>query len=154
MLGLLIFSVTAPRLTAPKLQEQQHQATQLLCSVRTVEPEIPTTTLADFFLGAPNPRRTAPIVEIRPAVFGTDPRNGATTAPRDATIDINFTEPVTVDAGWYDITCVSSGNHNDATVRSFFGGDTYTITPNVEFHRRRAVHRHHLQRCGSRCGHG
>ncbi len=89
--------------------------------------------LNDFAVGAPNPRRTAPIVELRPAVFGTDPRNSATTAPRDATIDINFTEPVTVDAGWYDITCVSSGNHNSATVRSFFGGDTYTITPNVNF---------------------
>ena len=88
---------------------------------------------ADFVTGAPAPRRTAPIVELRPAVFGTDPRNGATTAPRDATIDINFTEPVTVDAGWYDITCLSSGNHNSATVRSFFGGDTYTITPNLNF---------------------
>ncbi len=83
--------------------------------------------------GAPNPRRTAPIVEIGPSVFGTDPRNGSTSAPRDATIDINFTEPVTVDPGWYDITCVSTGNHNSATVRSFFGGDTHTITPNVNF---------------------
>ncbi len=63
---------------------------------------------SDFVTGAPNPRRTAPIVEIGPAVFATDPRNGATTAPRDATIVINFTEPVTVDVGWYDITCVSS----------------------------------------------
>ncbi|HKR58654.1 MAG TPA: DNA/RNA non-specific endonuclease, partial [Pyrinomonadaceae bacterium] len=88
---------------------------------------------ADFSAAAPNPRRTAPIVELRPAVFGTDPRNGATAAPRDATIDINFTEPVTVDADWYDITCVSSANHNSATVRSFFGGDLHTITPNVNF---------------------
>ena len=87
----------------------------------------------DFFAGAPNPRRTAPIVELRPAVFSTDPRNGATTAPRDATIDINFTEPVTVDDDWYDITCTTTGNHNDATVRSFFGDDTYTITPNLNF---------------------
>ncbi|MCA1602908.1 MAG: lamin tail domain-containing protein [Acidobacteria bacterium] len=54
---------------------------------------------ADFFVGAPNPRQTAPIVEIGPSVFGTDPRNNATTAPRDATISINFTEPVTVDSG-------------------------------------------------------
>lgn len=89
--------------------------------------------LADFFTGTPTPRRTAPIVEIGPSVFGTDPRNGATTAPRDATISINFTEPVTVDSGWYDITCVTTGNHNSATVRSFFGGDTHTITPNVNF---------------------
>ncbi|MFZ0062880.1 MAG: DNA/RNA non-specific endonuclease [Pyrinomonadaceae bacterium] len=88
---------------------------------------------ADFVTGAPNPRRTAPIVEIGPAVFGTDPRNNATSAPRDATISINFTEPVTVDNGWFNIQCVTTGNHNSATVRSFFGGDTHTITPNVNF---------------------
>ncbi|HYJ87102.1 MAG TPA: DNA/RNA non-specific endonuclease, partial [Pyrinomonadaceae bacterium] len=88
--------------------------------------------LNDFETGAPNPRRTAPIVEIGPSVFSTDPRNNATTAPRDATIVIDFTEPVTVDAGWYDINC-ASGNHNSATVRSFFGGETHTITPNVNF---------------------
>lgn len=89
---------------------------------------------ADFVTGTPpNPRRTADIVEIGPSVFGTDPRNNASSAPRDATIAINFTEPVTVDSGWYDITCVSTGNHNSATVRSFFGNDTYTITPNVNF---------------------
>jgi DNA/RNA endonuclease G (NUC1) len=89
---------------------------------------------ADFIVGAPTPGRSpqAPIVEIGPAVFATDPRNGATSAPRDATIAISFTEPVTVDNGWYDITC-PSGNHNSATVRSFFGGDTVTITPNVNF---------------------
>ncbi|MEK6281204.1 MAG: DNA/RNA non-specific endonuclease [Acidobacteriota bacterium] len=88
---------------------------------------------ADFVTGIPAPRKTAPTVEIGPFVFATDPRNGATTAPRDATITISFTEPVTVDDGWYDITCVTSGNHNSATVRSFFGGDTHTITPNVNF---------------------
>ncbi len=38
-----------------------------------------------------------------------------------------------MDEGWYDITCASTGNHNSATVRSFFGGDTHTITPNVNF---------------------
>ena len=88
---------------------------------------------ADFVTGAPNPRRTAPIVEIGPAVFATDPRNGATSAPRDATIVISFTEPVIVDDGWYDINCLTTGSHNSATVRSFFGGDTHTITPNVNF---------------------
>ncbi len=88
---------------------------------------------ADFVTGAPAPRRTAPIVEIGPSVFATDPRNGATSAPRDATIVISFTEPVDVDPGWYTINCVTTLNHDDATVRSFFGDDTYTITPNVNF---------------------
>jgi endonuclease G len=89
--------------------------------------------LADFVTGAPSPRRTAPIVEIGPAVFATDPRGGANSAPRDDTITINFTEPVTVDSAWYDINCASTGNHNSATVRSFFGGDAFTITPNANF---------------------
>ena len=90
---------------------------------------------ADFIIAAPTPGRSpqAPIVEIGPAVFATDPRNNATSAPRDATIVISFTEPVTVDSGWYDINCVSTGNHNSATVRSFFGSDTWTITPNINF---------------------
>jgi endonuclease G len=89
--------------------------------------------LADFVAGAPNPRRTAPIVEIGPSVFATDPRNNATSAPRDASMTINFTEAVTVDSGWFDITCVTTGSHNSATVRSFFGGETHVITPNVNF---------------------
>ena len=86
---------------------------------------------ADFVAGAPNPRRTAVISEIGPSVVTTDPVTGASFAPRDASIGVTFTEPVEVSAGWYDITCVSTGSHNDATVA--MNVNTYVITPNVNF---------------------
>lgn len=87
---------------------------------------------ADFITGAPNPRRTAPIVEIGPSVFGTDPRNNASSAPRDASITVTFTEPVdVVEGAWFDITCVNTGQHNDATFSG--GGKSHVITPNVNF---------------------
>ncbi len=44
----------------------------------------------DFVTGTPNPRRTAPIVEIGPSVLATDPFNDNTTAPRDSSLTINF----------------------------------------------------------------
>jgi DNA/RNA endonuclease G (NUC1) len=85
----------------------------------------------DFQTGAPQPRRTAPIVELGPFVFSTDPRSGSTTAPRDASITINFTEPVQVTGQWFDIQCATTGAHNSATISG--GPKTYTITPNVSF---------------------
>ncbi len=88
---------------------------------------------ADFVIGAPNPRRTAPVVELGPAVASTEPTAGGTNAPKDASMTINFTEPVDVEGAWYDITCVNSGQHNDATVASAFGSKTYVITPNANF---------------------
>src|SRR4029434_11019412 len=50
----------------------------------------------DFVTGSPKPRRTAPIIELGPAVFTTDPPSNATNTPRDATIEVIFTEPVDV----------------------------------------------------------
>jgi endonuclease G len=86
---------------------------------------------ADFAAATPNPRRTAPIVEIGPAVFGTDPRNNGINAARDSSITVNFTEPVDVVGAWYNINCATTGLHNDATVAG--GGKVYVITPNVNF---------------------
>lgn len=86
---------------------------------------------ADFVTGAPNPRRTTPIVEIGPYVLSTDPRNNATTAPRDANITVNFTETVDVSGAWFNIACVSTGLHNDATVAG--AGKSWIIIPNVNF---------------------
>jgi DNA/RNA endonuclease G (NUC1) len=86
---------------------------------------------SDFAAGAPNPRRTAPIVELGPAVFSTDPRNNGFNAPRDANITVNFTEPVDVVGSWFNINCATTGLHNDAT---FAGANkTYLIVPNVNF---------------------
>ncbi len=81
----------------------------------------------------PLPRRTEPIVELGPFVFNTDPGKNGQDAPRDATIDVTFTEAVTVDPAWFNITCASSGQHNSATFASNFGGQDQFITPNDNF---------------------
>ncbi len=88
---------------------------------------------SDFVTGAPNPRITTPIQEIGPFVVTVDPASGATTAPKDASITIDFSEAVDVIGSWYDITCTSSGTHTDATYASTDGGATHVITPNVNF---------------------
>lgn len=87
----------------------------------------------DFVTATPNPRRTAPIVELGPNVLNTDPRSNGTAAPRDATILVTFTEPVDVDFGWYTLTCATSGPHYSATVAVGFGGADHYITPNDNF---------------------
>jgi DNA/RNA endonuclease G (NUC1)/fibronectin type 3 domain-containing protein len=86
----------------------------------------------DFITATPNPRRTTPIQEFGPAIVNTDPANNASSAPRDASMIVTFTELVDVDPGWFNINCSSSGVHNDAT---FVEGapDTWVITPNVNF---------------------
>jgi DNA/RNA endonuclease G (NUC1) len=88
---------------------------------------------ADFVTGMPEPRQTAPITEIGPAIFNTDPGFGAGTAPRDASITLNFTEPVDVDGAWYEIACAATGSHDDATTAVASGGKIHVITPNTNF---------------------
>jgi DNA/RNA endonuclease G (NUC1) len=87
----------------------------------------------DFLTGAPNPRRTAPIVELGPWVAGTDPGTDDTTIPYDASVTVNFSEPVNVDAGWYNIMCATTGAHTDATEAHTTDLKTYAITPNASF---------------------
>ena len=87
----------------------------------------------DFQTGAPNPRRTAPIVELGPWVADTDPISDGFNVPHDATVTVDFSEPVDVDGAWFDITCTSSGSHNSATVASYNGAKGYHITPNSNF---------------------
>jgi DNA/RNA endonuclease G (NUC1) len=86
----------------------------------------------DFITGTPNPRRTAGISEVGPAIVNTDPGTNGTNAPRDSSITVNFTEDVFVDPGWYDINCAVTGNHDDATVAPG-APDSFVITPNVNF---------------------
>ena len=70
-------------------------------------------------------------MEIGPAVFRGDPRRNGINAPRDASITLNFTEPVNVVGSFFNINCAVTGLHNDATVA---GADkVYVITPNVNF---------------------
>jgi endonuclease G, mitochondrial len=88
---------------------------------------------ADFTAGAPNPFRTTPPQEFGPWVSSTDPRLDGTGAPHDSSITVDFSEPVDVDSNWYDITCVSSGAHNSATVAHTFDFKEHVITPNTNF---------------------
>jgi DNA/RNA endonuclease G (NUC1) len=88
---------------------------------------------ADFQTGAPNPRRTAPIVELGPWVAGTEPITDGFNAPYDSTVTVDFSEPVDVVGNWFDITCSSSGQHNGATVVSYNSSKGFHITPNTGF---------------------
>jgi len=87
----------------------------------------------DFQTGLPNPRRTAPIVELGPWVTVTDPIENGLDAPYDATISVEFSEPVDVAGSWFDITCASTGQHNSATVAAYNGSQGFHITPNTGF---------------------
>ena len=87
----------------------------------------------DFQTGAPNPRRTAPIVELGPWVANTEPISDGFNAPYDATITVDFSEPVDVVGSWFDINCTNSGSHNSATVASYNSAKGYHITPNTGF---------------------
>ena len=86
---------------------------------------------SDFLTGPPAPRRTETIVELGPLVLSTDPRTNAINAPRDATLQVNFTESVEATGAWFDITCATTGGHNSATVSG--GGMSFFITPNDNF---------------------
>ncbi len=86
---------------------------------------------ADFAVANPLPRRTAPIVELGPNVVGSDPANNATSAPRDATIQVTFTELVDVVDPWFNISCITSGLHTSATQAG--SGQSRYLTPNDNF---------------------
>ena len=68
-----------------------------------------------------------------PTVTATDPASDGLNVPYDATISVDFSEPVNVDAGWFNITCANSGQHNSATVASYNSSQGFHITPNTSF---------------------
>src|SRR6185503_16779727 len=87
----------------------------------------------DFALGAPNPRRTARIVDSPPSVSSTDTDSdpfAGTPAPRDGSVAVFFSEPVEVTGAWYDVTCANTGFHT-AVVSA--GPRNFVITPDFEF---------------------
>ena len=87
----------------------------------------------DFAAGTPNPRRTAPIItiEVGPTVTGTDPGANGTQVPHDPTFEIDFSEAVTVDPGWFTLSCGTSGAHANAT--EAINGKNRFVTPNDPF---------------------
>jgi predicted extracellular nuclease len=65
-----------------------------------------------------------------PSVASTNPANGATEVAANADITVNFSEPVAVAAGWYSISCASSGAH---TATQSGGPQSYTLNPDSDF---------------------
>jgi endonuclease G len=82
---------------------------------------------ADFITGAPVPQRTAPIVEIGPFVFRTDPFANNPETPRDPTIAVTFTEAVDVGDNWILVSCAVSG---PKTYTRSGGGTIHDVTIN------------------------
>ena len=107
---------------------------------------------SDFATAAPAPRRTAPIVEIGPLVLGTEPRTNGSNAPRDATIQVTFTEPVDVAGAWFDITCAVERTAQQRDVRRRRPGPLHHAERQLRG--RRAVHGHPLQGPGDGSGSG
>jgi predicted extracellular nuclease len=68
--------------------------------------------------------------DAAPAVASTNPANGATEVAASTNITINFSEPVAAAAGWYTISCASSGAH---TATQSGGPQSYTLNPDADF---------------------
>lgn len=86
----------------------------------------------DFSRVTPStPRGTGELVELPPVIGSFEP--GATNAPRDASITLNFSEPVDVVSGWFSITCNTTGTHSDVKVATAFDARAWIITPNQTF---------------------
>ncbi|MEO8673526.1 MAG: endonuclease [Tahibacter sp.] len=69
-------------------------------------------------------------VDNPPAVQTTSPANNATNVGLAANFTITFSEPVTLDAGWYGLSCATSGVHTAVQGGS---GASFTLNPDVDF---------------------
>ncbi len=63
-----------------------------------------------------------------PSVLETNPADGATNVPINATIAITFSEPVTVTTNWFTLACTSSGSLTGTTAPASPSA-TYVVTP-------------------------
>jgi uncharacterized protein len=89
----------------------------------------------DFQTGAPNPRNRLSALHFctgdnPPTITAITPVAGASSVPVDSNVTVTFSEPVDAAAGWFLITCLTSGAHQ-ATVTG--GPTTFTIDPNANF---------------------
>ena len=76
-----------------------------------------------------SPCRTL-VIDAAPSVSSTTPADGDTGVQTNSDVSITFNEAVTAAAGWYDITCGSSGNH---TAVQSGGPTTFTLNPIADF---------------------
>ena len=96
------------------------------------------TSYADFVwmpaydesFGQCNPDQTFPGMDQPPTITGNSPADGATGVATNASLQIQFSEPVTVANGWLEIACDASGIHG----YSVSGGPTdFSIDPDQDF---------------------
>jgi DNA/RNA endonuclease G (NUC1) len=94
----------------------------------------------DFSVAAPpTPRGSGDPVELPPLITTFEPgtlnlsNNPPGYAAYDASVTVNFSEPVDVADGWYSINCTTTGAHAEADVVSAFSGRSWVVTPKVAF---------------------
>jgi predicted extracellular nuclease len=68
--------------------------------------------------------------DTAPTVSSTNPANGAGEVAENTNVTINFSEPVAAAAGWYTISCSTSGAH---TATQSGGPQSYTLDPDADF---------------------
>ncbi len=76
---------------------------------------------------------TAALTDVAPSVVFNSPANGATNVAWDATVTVGFSEPVTLAAGWYTISCAVSGIHAAAQSIGGPAPNVYNLDPTVDF---------------------
>jgi len=68
--------------------------------------------------------------DVPPTVLSTAPATGALNYPRGANLQVTFSEPVALDAGWFTIACNASGTHS----ATFTGtAAIYSVNPDADF---------------------
>ncbi|MEO8803662.1 MAG: endonuclease [Rudaea sp.] len=68
--------------------------------------------------------------DVPPTVASTAPAASATGFPDGANLQVTFSEPVTLDNGWFTLVCDNSGSHTAVLGGS---GDSYSLNPDVDF---------------------
>jgi uncharacterized repeat protein (TIGR01451 family) len=81
----------------------------------------------DEFSVTPNAAATPP------SVSSTTPTNSAVGVAVNADVTVNFDQQVNVAAGWYTITCGTSGSHTGTVTPSSGPASSYTIDPSSDF---------------------
>jgi beta-lactam-binding protein with PASTA domain len=85
----------------------------------------PTATLAPTASPPPPP----PPPDASPSIINHTPEADATEVPIDSEITITFSEPVTLSAGWFLISCGTPGDEQPA--QDSGGPTTWTLTPDA-----------------------
>lgn len=68
--------------------------------------------------------------DLAPTVATTLPANGASGFPGASSLGVTFSEPVTLDSGWFTLSCASTGAHSAV---SSGGPSQFLLDPDVDF---------------------